>query len=313
MKRLFILASAAIVALASCSKTQVVYNDVPEEISFKTYAGAMTKALDEHTTMGVFARPTAGYAVADYFTNALFKEGTPWTGYPAQYWPLGNAALDFVFYAPHTDTNEPTWDYTAVDNNKLTIEVDNSTTQTNWLYGSKMETGSKLTPVASPNPVMKHLLAKITINLTGTIELKDVAFTETKQTETATISYTGSTSSVEWSDTGIEVNWNKDKVTYKNTANDSNVTFPVTLNATAITASFYVIPSLQTTIALNYAVGGGEAANHAVTLSGNWVAGKHYTYNVNAEPGEITFSPSVEPWTTETTGIQFNEGTGVIL
>ena len=313
MKRLFILASAAIVALASCSKTQVVYNDAPEEIGFKTYAGAMTKALDEHTTMGVFARPTAGYAVADYFTNALFKEGTPWKGYPSQYWPLGDAALDFVFYAPHTLANAPTWNYTAVDNNKLTITVDNSTTQTNWLYGSKMETGSKLTPVASPNPVMKHLLAKITINLTGTIELIDVAFTDTKQTETATVSYTGSTSSVGWSDTGAEVKWNKDKATYKD-SEDNNVTFPVTLNANAITASFYVIPSTQTTIALNYVVGANPAADHVVSLSGNWDAGKHYTYNVNAEPGEITFSPTVEDWTPgPSTGIQFNDGTGVIL
>lgn len=313
MKRLFILASAAIVALASCSKTQVVYNDAPEEIGFKTYAGAMTKALDEHTTMGVFARPTAGYDVEDYFTNALFQEGTPWTGSPAQYWPLGNAALDFVFYAPHTNPNGPTWTYTAADNNKLTITVDNSTTQTNWLYGSKMETGSKLNPVAAPNPVMKHLLAKITINLTGTIKLNDVAFTDTKQTETATVSYTGGTSSVEWSDTGAEVKWNKDKATYKD-SEDNNVTFPVTLNANAITASFYVIPSIQTTIALNYAVGESSAADHAVTLEGNWIAGKHYTYNVNAEPGEITFSPTVEDWTLETaTDIQFNEGTGEIL
>lgn len=306
MKRLFILASAAIVALASCSKTQVVYNDAPEEIGFKTYAGAMTKALDEHRTMGVFARPTAGYDVVNYFTNALFQEGTPWTGNPSQYWPLGNAALDFVFYAPHTDSNGPTWTYDAADNNKLTIAVDNSTTQINWLYGSKMETGSKLNPVASPNPVMKHLLAKITINLTGTIQLKDVAFTDTKQTETATVSYTGGTSSVEWSDTGTEVIWNKDKATYKD-REGNNVTFPATLNANAITTSFYVIPSRQTTIALNYAVGGVSAVDHAVTLSGNWEAGKHYTYNVHAEPGEITFSPTVEIWDPQSeTGITLN-------
>ena len=44
MRRFFILASAAIVALASCAKTQVVYNDAPEEIALKTVNMPMTKA-----------------------------------------------------------------------------------------------------------------------------------------------------------------------------------------------------------------------------------------------------------------------------
>ena len=44
MKRFFILASAAIVALASCAKTEVVYKDAPEEIAFKQITGVMTKS-----------------------------------------------------------------------------------------------------------------------------------------------------------------------------------------------------------------------------------------------------------------------------
>lgn len=44
MKRFFILASAAIVALASCAKTEVVYKDAPEQIAFKQITGPMTKA-----------------------------------------------------------------------------------------------------------------------------------------------------------------------------------------------------------------------------------------------------------------------------
>ena len=50
MKRFFVCAAAAIVALASCSKTQVVYNDAPEEIGFKAVSGVMTKAPITNTT-----------------------------------------------------------------------------------------------------------------------------------------------------------------------------------------------------------------------------------------------------------------------
>ena len=56
MKRLFILASAAIVALASYTKTQVVYTEAPEEISFKQVTNVMTKAGALQTgVLGVFA------------------------------------------------------------------------------------------------------------------------------------------------------------------------------------------------------------------------------------------------------------------
>lgn len=43
MKRLFILA-AATVALASCAKTQVVYNEEPQEINFRAISNVMTRA-----------------------------------------------------------------------------------------------------------------------------------------------------------------------------------------------------------------------------------------------------------------------------
>ena len=59
MKRLFILASAAIVALAACTKTEVVYTEAPAEIGFKQITDVMTKAVPDGTqlpaTMGVYA------------------------------------------------------------------------------------------------------------------------------------------------------------------------------------------------------------------------------------------------------------------
>ena len=107
MKRFFILASAAIVALASCAKTEVVYKDGPQEIAFKQVTGAMTKGSlgdNANVVLGVYAdyKATPTSAVGVYFTNQQFKgdaEGQEWVGDPTQYYPL-SGTLDFVGYAP---------------------------------------------------------------------------------------------------------------------------------------------------------------------------------------------------------------------
>ena len=307
MKRLFIIASAAIVALASCSKTQVVYNDAPEEIGFKAVTGVMTKAnLDGHTTMGVFANLSDGKA--DYFTpsnNAKFIEGTQWKGETPRYWPLGNANLDFVFYAPYSETGiTRTYTETPAENT-LKIAVDNSTTQTNWLYGDAMKTGNKSTAVADVSPTMKHLLAKITINLTGTVTLKQMTLTGTEQKETATINY---------GVTPVTVNWTNENATKDWTFLTEDATLGAEVGGNTFTC--YVIPTTdQTSITLNYALSGGAATDYTIDLSplDNWKAGYNYIYNIIVEPGEIIFSPQVEPWTDEVSGIQFNEGQGDIL
>ena len=85
MKKFFFCAAAAIVALASCSKTQVVYNDAPQEIGFKAVTGVMTKTTTfaDDRALGVFANLT-GDDNADgdvYFGNTSFAkgDGDTWT------------------------------------------------------------------------------------------------------------------------------------------------------------------------------------------------------------------------------------------
>lgn len=298
MKRLFILASAAIVALASCTKTQVVYTEAPEEISFKTLTGAMTKAnldLDGNTTMGVFANLADGTV---QFTNEKFiSTETLWKGETTQYWPLGNAALKFAFYAPHAETNAPSYDASTTT---LTIPVDNEAAQTNWLYGATIETGSKNTPVASGKPVMNHLLAKVTISLTGGITINSATLVDTEQNETATIAYPAATPV--WSNGNDPVSM-------------PLISTQTELSNTPVEAFCYVIPSAQTSLVLNYMIGAGPAANYTLDLSGlgSWAAGKHYIYNINVEPGEITFVPAVEEWTTVPEDALFADGVADIL
>ena len=97
MKRFFILATAAIVALASCAKTEVVYNDAPEQISFKQITGAMTKAAHtlEDGNLGVFAHQGED----EYFGNTPFA-GTSGSFTAAKYWPY-EGTLDFTVYYPY--------------------------------------------------------------------------------------------------------------------------------------------------------------------------------------------------------------------
>ena len=106
MKRILICAAAAIVALASCSKTQVVYNDAPEEIGFKTVTGVMTKGPIEGTTlptgkaMMVYASKSKDNVeeYTHYFGPVPFGwKDSYWGGTPAQYWPE-TGYLKFIAY-----------------------------------------------------------------------------------------------------------------------------------------------------------------------------------------------------------------------
>ena len=293
MKKFFFCAAAAIVALASCSKTQVVYNDAPEEIGFKAVSGVMTKAAlgdQGHTTMGVFANYTEDKEV--YFDDAQFTEGTEWVGSPAQYWPL-TGSLDFAFYAPYNATAASRTYTASPAANTLSIIVDNSTTQVDWLYGAAMTTGTKTTPIANVSPTMKHLLAKIEINVTGSanVTVNEITLTGTEQKETATINY-ASAGALTWTNTNDPVDW-------KFLASTNPATAAFNLDpSTPKTFTCYVIPSAQTSFVLDYEISSVEAPDHEHTLTtlDNWVAGKKYVYNISVNPGEIKFTPAVTDW-----------------
>ena len=114
MKKFYVFAAVAIAALASCTKSEVVYNQEQQEIGFRQFTGAMTKAegeaegeagpstsaLPTGTSMGVFSYLNGTQTA--YFENAKFvnKSGTTiWCGEDPRYWPL-QGTIDFVLYAP---------------------------------------------------------------------------------------------------------------------------------------------------------------------------------------------------------------------
>lgn len=326
MKRLFILA-AATVALASCAKTQVVYNEELQEIAFRQVENVMTKtnpSLGDWAdgSMGVFAYK-AGEA-NPYFTNANFaKHSTQlyWVGNGTQYyWPF-QGALDFYFYAPHQETGASV----SVANKELTIsaftnknyEYEDDTpyvgsgTGLNYncadlMYGSDIITKSKDEAVDNEGiPVtLKHALALVQVNVKATTEnlvtILSMTLKETPADAKLTVNYTGSpiTGSPNWADDSP--GQKLDLTIFKTTTTIPSAT--ITESFTQLGNEVLVIPGqVQTSFSIEYKLANSDPNAVFIAtlpLSGTWEPGKRYVYNISFGLEEIKFAPVVEDWGT---------------
>ena len=240
MNRLFILASAAIVALASCTKTEVVYNEAPQEIGFKAVTGMITKAEQTDATldgdMGVFAYVHGG---ALFFGNTQFTNaGAYWTG--SKFWPVTNA-LDFIVYAPYVDgtTYNPT-------SKILTVAADNSSKtaigdQVDYLYGDNYYNNNGAgfdKNTESVSVTLKHAQAKVSVSFTGA----DVTVTNVYiNAPVLKGSY-----EVDYTDSPAEVTWDRGE------ANSLvNVIETADLSATPISGSLLVVPGTPSQISFS--------------------------------------------------------------
>ena len=287
MKRFFILASAAIVALASCAKTQVVYNDAPEEISFKKITGVMTKDGDEPVTsrisgtMGVFADHILdGATTTTYFKNIPFTgtNTSSWVGNPKQYYPL-SGTLDFVAYMPYDDDDEnPVAKY---DNENNTLALTWAGTE-DLLYSEKLTGVSKPQAAADQKIVFSHALTKIAIKVTfdEEIEVTNFSLTDVYKSGTYTVNYDSfSVKDGRWNIDGVaSESWSKSP-----TSDEVYET--------------YIVPSEMTSIVLTYNAADTEGLTHTITLpTEKWLEGTQYNYNITVTPIEITFAPEVVIW-----------------
>ena len=306
MKRLFILA-AATVALASCAKTQVVYNEEPQEIAFKTVSGVMTKgSLDTGEDLGVFAElydnSTDG---ALYFGNSQFTYNSDsWKA--GRYWPISNGLI-FTVYSPYIVGNEKaSWNITT---NTLTLELDeNTTNQTDLLYGTTRPHGDRN---SGKLPVeLGHALAQITINVSAKknsiVTLKSLKINKTIQSGTCSVTY-GNPTSVSWV-LGSAVN------------EKSLLGEETSLSTTPITKTCLVVPCnlIEQTLSFTYTLSGADDVNLVYTttikidenpnqLGASWVHGKNYIYNITIDPKQIEFDATVAGWDANTDG---NAGNG---
>ena len=300
MKKFFFCAAAAIVALASCSKTQIVYNDAPQEIGFKAVSGVMTKAPITDTTFPE-NQPITVYAwnnsdKAAYFGPVDFaKNGIIWKGRVAQYYPT-NGSLDFVAYTNESSVVSLTTP-TANDSYTYTL-TDNSSFQHDFMVSDYI-VGKSSSSDAVGIP-FSHALALVEVNFKCTgadVTVKSVTLSGTKQAGSVTVTYTNAdtaNSDVEptigaWNVTGDP----------KSLSASGNLSLTAGENSAKNFANFLVVPETSTgkNLSITYVLNGNTFTD-SINLSTidnatNWQIGKKHVFNITIGLEEITFSPSI--------------------
>lgn len=307
MKKFYVFAAVAIAALASCTKSEVVYNQGQQEIGFRQFTGSMTKGdptnLSElvggPTTMGVFAHINASNPYKEYFSNAKFvtsESGSNlWGGDPKRYWPLQDK-LDFTIYAPYVDGTTY-----KNDTKKLTVAVANNTTaQQDFMYGTQRYMEKEKTSSGVP-VVLKHALSMVSVKIRSNVDnlfkVTKVEIVDAIQNGSFVVTYDGSTS--------IEMTPGSTKGTVETYSNTTGTDLTTSEEGISFGSKlvFPLAPLAATNAATNaaklritYNMEKATGLEAVVNLSDAWESGKHYTYNVTLTATEILLSPTVEDW-----------------
>ncbi len=287
MKRLFLLATAAIVALASCTKTQVVNTEAPEEIAFKQVTNVMTKVTEglANQNMSVFAYVSG----TSYFGNTEFAYNDGKSAYVAsqtKYWPAsGN--VDFIVWAPYDAS------VTSASATELAGISKGTDEQIDVLYGTV--NAAKQDAAVSVN--LNHALSLVQINIAGdsNVKLMDVELLNSVQKATATVN----TAAV---DPNPVVVWTPDatdpeKATVSLYTPTDNVNGDA-LDAVAKPCTDYIVVPVATngaTIKLTYKMGSdaAELTYETAAALGEWKPGMKYVYNISVGATEIKLTPVV--------------------
>ncbi len=280
MKKFFILASAAIVALASCAKTEVVYKDAPEEIAFKTVNMPMTKAA-YNQNLGVAAFYLDSKEAYFDVTEFSLHNGV-WNG--NQYWPLADA-LTFAVYGPFGGATDVDMTATNLAATAVNGDVD-------FLYAYIDNAGAGYTKKAFQEdgvPVeLAHAKSKVSVHVsTGTNEnVTAVELLETAMTGDCAVTFANN--KVEWT--------NKNSATVDFTTTTEHFVVPATPSKLKITYNS-VSPAqtgLDVTIDLAGQIMKDKDGN--VLTETDWQPGYSYTYHININSNQITIHAKEAPW-----------------
>ena len=298
MKRFFILASAAIVALASCAKTEVVNTDGPQEIAFKQLTGPITKGetLSAAIQLGVYAHQGENL----YFGNTAFTHnGTDWTG--NRYWPYDKSGLDFTVYAPYSSHTETTYDST----NKILTVGDVTAGEASY-YGSQRYLGVTKPDLNAAYPViLKHMSSKISVSVKGTDDVYKVTslvLDEPVVSGEVDVNYTNNTAPT----VAVVADPAPTKADISFLDNGATAV-ELTTTAVKVGEDEFVLPGEQTsfTITFDQYTNGIDKTeklsfSETIDLTDTWVANKHYHYTINISAEEIHLTATVEDWDTVT-------------
>ena len=326
MKKIF-YSLLAVAALASCAKTDAVYEDNQAEIKIKPATALATKAnvlaaidgteypvAENFDVYGYWANQPAGSSFttqtddvtvylgetgAVEFTN----KGNYWGGTTTYYWPK-NGSLRFAAYSPsNVDMAH------NLDTDTYTVEgyTQPATTATTWdlLVAPTSKSYTAMTAAENVSVVFEHALSWITVKVVAkdaeaakAFDIKKVTINDVVNVADFTAVMSGE-KSMTWDLTDTTVPY----VVYEGSQ-------AVTETATVIETTkdgTVIIPQPTTTITVDYTQNALEGTpaldNQQVTvdlvLDANdtpWEPGKHYVYTLVFGLDEILINPDVVDW-----------------
>ena len=323
MKKIMILAVAALATFVGCNKIETPSNDAKKvELSFVPMTGSVatrgyttgTKFADEYLILNgpinikclrdmqisAYLYPQNGEP-ENYFVNKTFKHGDDnlWHNYVGTtlapiYKPLGGK-LEFLAYSLTSDAVnvDAAWDE---DNaaSKVVLSVPAENTQNDILFSSAYSSDGAGSPVEM---TFKHAQAWLTFNLRGNrepnfhkpvvkdvrIELEDV--------------YNAGTLTVSSNDGDALAEWDFSAVTRKNIDVD-NIYEIQSLDDTKPGTFHMLIPQQKkTSFVIYYTLLNGEQFSYRFTTDKKtWLMGEHYVYDIFITANEVTVAPSVTLW-----------------
>lgn len=321
MKKIF-FAIAAVAALASCSKSEVAYEQ-GREISLAPIPQNMTKTMmtgdafltsEDFNVWAWYKQLPAGTEVADWQANTTTdqlyipekpftnQDGTNWGGATPYYWPKLGSLL-FAGYYP-TDIAENVEYVFDAENNKMVFTGIEQTWVADYeegeedytediMYFNMTASSSASGPVAV---VFKHALSWITVNVKKSegspkIVIDEIKFTEVNPEGTGTVN---GAAVIAWETTG----------TATETVVDTDVELAET--ATKLPEPLFIPQTMAGDLVITYTVYSSAEEKFTETYTAalselkdnldTWAPAKHYIYNIEIGTSEILIAPTVEDW-----------------
>ena len=322
MKKIF-FSLLAIAAVASCAKTEAVYEESQSEIKLAPVAALQTKAnvlaaidgtayptAENFDVYGYYKNVRAGETYTDgqsYFGGAVefTNKGNYWGGVETYYWPK-NGALRFAAYSPSSlnlgHKQEGDTFYGAYTQPSKTNET------WDFLVAPTSESYTAMTAAENVSIVFEHALSWITLQ----VKAKDAAAEDVFTIKSVTINDVNTTADFEASMLGQEMvqydSWSNQatKADYVVFDGEQGVTGEAKVIETTA-AGTLVIPQTTTKVTVVFDQKGVNGTldmeDMTVTLdlvldqdNEPWRPGYHYTYTLIFGLDEILINPSVDTW-----------------
>ena len=321
MKKIF-FAIAAVAALASCSKSEVAYEQgneislapVPQNMTKTMMTGESFLTTESFNVWAWYKQLAAGTEVAEWQADATadqlyipekpfeYREGTNWGGVIPYYWPKLGSLL-FAGYYP-TDIAENVEYVFDAENNKMVFTGIEQTWVADYeegeedytediMYFNMTASSSASGPVAV---VFKHALSWITVNVKKSadspkIVIDEIKFTKVNPQGTGTVN---GAAVIAWETTG----------TAAETVVDTDV--ELAEEATKLPEPLFIPQEMAGDLVITYTVYSSETEKFTETYTAalsklkddldTWAPAKHYIYNIEIGTSEILIAPTVEDW-----------------